>query len=247
MKGLSDIQRSGQAREEEANKLRKDAESKAADLERSLVEAKGEIAMLTHEKSSLKENLDANKQELLEADKLMDNLKREVDKMKSDVNNQMSKLQLEKELRARSDEKEQQERNERIALSAQMVAMTKDHAQIEAQLREANEALDCKWQEKLETQNHLFKLKDDELSEAMETIAGLEGEITSLKQALNEQKSIAHAKSAEEISRLKGEINVLKERMKLEEQRALSAGVASKEHVKKLESQIIECQSERRR
>jgi len=247
MKGLGDIQKSGQAREEEANKLRKDAEMKSSELDKNVTELKGEISMLIHSKEVTEDILKSTKAETVRSEEAMFELKSNIEEIKKDLISQSSQLQLEKELRGRSDQKEQEERNERIALSAQMVAMTKEHAQVEAQLREGNESLDRKWNERLEHHNKSFSFKEKELSEAKEIIARLEAEIESLKQALSDQKSIAHAKSAEEISRLKGEINFMKERSRTEEKRRFSVGVVNAQQVKHLESQVVECQSERRR
>jgi len=247
MKGLGDIQKIGQAREEEANKLRKEAEQNVAELERKLAIATGEVKMISHEKSTLMDSVQTGKQNLVEAHKTINKMKLEVDALTDSLNENLSQVKIERELRARSEEKERDEKNERIALSAQMVAMTKEHALSEAKLKEMNESSERQWKLVTEKKEQLLEEKEKCLNEAKEHIAGLEGEIISLKHALNDQKSIAHAKSAEEISRLKGEINMLREKLRFEEQKCVSTEVANLEKVKLLEAQVVECQSERRR
>ena len=76
-------------------------------------------------------------------------------------------------MRSFSDQKEREERNERIALSAQMVAMTKEHAQMETQLNEAELVLEGKWQEQLEVKEEEYRLKEEECAQAREIIVRL--------------------------------------------------------------------------
>ena len=58
MKSIREMQSSGQNREEEANKLRREAEAKVAELEKTLAVTRGELNVFTHEKSSLKDSLE---------------------------------------------------------------------------------------------------------------------------------------------------------------------------------------------
>lgn len=208
---------------------------------------KGELNVFNHERSTLKETLDTAKNERLAALKQLDEMKVQVDELKTDLNSTMSQLTLEKELRARSEQKEREERNERIALSAQMVAMTKEHAHMETSLNEAKEVEESKWRKELKQQEERFEAKEAELVKAGEVIAGLNGEIDALKEALQNEKSAAVAENAEEMSKLRAEIGVLHEKLKAEEYRNEASGLANQEKVLKLEKQIREGQAERRR
>jgi len=247
MKGISDIQRSGQEREVEANASRKAAEEKSAELESIVAKIRGENSMLEYEKCSLKESLEHAKAELAAAEGSIHKLKAEISADRSGITSLESKLEIERELRSRAEDKESEERRERVACSAQMVAMTQEHARVEAQLKESNEGLERQWREKLAAQMEVFKKKENELLEEKEINTALEGELTSLKQALNDEKNKENAKSAEEIGRLNGEINVLKERLKAESEKSMSLGQATAEQVAALEAQIREGQAERRR
>mmetsp|Transcript_15076 Transcript_15076/g.18384 ORF Transcript_15076/g.18384 Transcript_15076/m.18384 type:complete len:1089 (-) Transcript_15076:257-3523(-) len=247
MKSISVMQATSQAREEEANRLRREAETKVTDLEKAVAVTKGELNVFNHERSTLKETLDTARTERVAALNSLDEMKGRVDDLKTDLNATLSQLTLEKELRSRSEQKESEERNERIALSAQMVAMTKEHAHMETSLNEAKEVEESKWIKELEIQKEIYKAKENELVQANEKIAGLYGEIEALKVALTQEKSSAFAENAEEMSKLNAEISILKEKLKAEENRNEAAGVATQQKVVKLEQQVREGQAERRR
>jgi kinesin family protein C1 len=247
MKSINEMQASSKAREEEANESRRTAERKVGELEKSIATTKGELNVFNHERTTLKETLDTAKSERLAALQSLDEMKTKVDDMKTDLNATMSQLTLEKELRSRSEQKEREERNERIALSAQMVAMTKEHAQMETSLNEAKEVEESKWRKQLQAEDEKFKAKEQELIMTGETIAGLRGEIQALKESLQDEKSAAVAENAEHMSKLNAEINVLNEKLRMEEQKNEANGIASQEKVLKLEKQIRDGQAERRR
>merc|ERR1719148_556181 len=212
MKSIRDIQTTGQSREEEANNLRRDAESKVSGLETKLAVTTGELNVYTHEATSLQENLDSAKEERGIAITSLEALKAKVDNLKSDLNSTTSNLTLEKELRTRSDQKEREERNERIALSAQMVSMTKEHAQMESHLNDAKEVVEGKWRKQLDAQDQQYQEKEAELAMTRETIVGLNGEIGALQISLQNEKSVAVNEAAEEASKLTAEINILKDK-----------------------------------
>ena len=101
-----------------------------------------------------------------------------------------------------------------------MVAMTKEHAQMETQLNEAEEVLEGKWQEQLEVKEEEYRLKEEECAQAREIIVRLKWEIDALKVSLKNEKSVAVAEAASEMSKLIVDISVLKERIRTEEIKA---------------------------
>merc|ERR1719330_377913 len=125
--------------------------------------------------------------------------------------------------------------------------MTKEHAHMETSLNEAKEVEESKWRKELENQQRQYEDKEKELKQAGEKIAGLNGEIEALKEALQNEKSVAVAENAEAMSKLNAEINVLHEKLKAEELKNEANGMANQEKVAKLEKQIREGQAERRR
>lgn len=247
MKGLGDIQKSGQEREEKANLLRIAAEDKAGEIEVLLTEAKGENSILIHEKKTMQENLNKFHVDIESLEETIYALKEEIQNQKEERNSKETNLQIEKELRNRAESKEKEERNERIALSAQMVAMTKEHAQIEAQLKEVNDSQERHWEEKLAEEKEKIREKENESSQMKETITCLEGERSSLMESLSAKKNMADAKNVEEIGRLNGELSVLNTRLKESEKRATSSGLLSAEQIKSLHDELREGQAERRK
>jgi len=247
MKSIQDIQKQAQKREEEANKQRRDAEGKVSELDKALALTKGELNVFNHERSTLKDTLDSAKQERLTALEKLDNMKLKVDDLKADLSSTMSQLTLEKELRARSEQKEREERNERIALSAQMVAMTKEHAYMETNLTESKDVMETKWRQQVEAEASKLTQKQAELNEANERMIGLGGEINAMKLALKDEKNSAHAENATEMGKLASEIEIMKERLRTEEMRSRQLGVSSQSQVEDLEKALREGQAERRR
>jgi len=236
MKGLSDIQKAGQAREEELKGQKKVVEAKVNEIENEVSELRSEISILQHEQASSKE--------------IIENLKRDKDESlvyKEQCNDHLAALQVEKELRARAEAKELEERNERVAYSAQMVAMAKEHACSEAQLRESNDSQDRKWREKSEMQENIHSHLQENNNNLQEKIIANEAELKNLVAALNDKKSMADSKSIEEIGRLTGEINVFKERLKTADQKVTEVGICSAGRIQTLEVQLRESHVERRR
>merc|ERR1719330_746260 len=125
--------------------------------------------------------------------------------------------------------------------------MTKEHAHMETSLNEAKEVEESKWRKELENQQRKYEDKEKELVQAGERIAGLNGEIEALKEALQNEKSAAVAENAEEMSKLNARINVLHEKLKAEEYKNEANGIASQEKVAKLEKQLNDGKAERRR
>jgi len=246
-KALQGVQQSGQAREEEANKLRKEAEEKATEMERLYTDARHQISRLTDEKETLAVSLETTKSELAAAEETIQGLKDEIAEQKTAMSSHTSQVEVEKELRARAEHNAEEERRERKATSAQMVAMTSEHAKAEAQWLEASQSTERELQGQLDAQARTLKEKEEEIRSAKEVISSLEGERNSLKTALNEERTMAEARNVEEVSRLKGEVNLLNKRLEDEEERAKEEGVVTKSQLLDLEEQLRESQAERKR
>merc|ERR1712038_569698 len=118
---------------------------------------------------------------------------------------------------------------------------------METSLNEAKEVEESKWRKKFEDQEGKYHEKEEELKQAGEKIAGLNGEIEALKEALQNEKSVAVAENAEAMSKLNAEINVLHEKLKAEELQNEANGIAASEKVAKLEKQLNDGKAERRR
>lgn len=247
MASITEIQTAGQRREEEANRQRKEAERKVSELEKTLAITKGELNVFNHERSTLKDTLESARKERAVALKSLDDMKSTVNELKTDLNATMSQLTLEKELRARSEQKEREERNERIALSAQMVAMAKEHAHMESKVKDSTDTIERNWSKQIEDEQKKLASKEFELKQAQEKISGLHGEIEALRDALKNEKNAVNAESIEEIAKLKSEVAILKEKLKSKEMEARMSSVATQEKVQELEKAVRDGQAERRR
>ena len=102
MKSISDIQRTAQDREQEVHQLRKDAE------DRALVSEK-KVLLLNVENQSLERALDETKANCVTREDTIQELQNQVSDSKIDSAQFTSQLQLERDLRARSEEKEKEE------------------------------------------------------------------------------------------------------------------------------------------
>lgn len=247
MMSIGDIQRSAQAREDEANIARKTAEEKFYQASDSMAKLREEISALKHGNSTLEKSLEVVKNDLTAARQSIDILRDERQAQNSELTAHLAHLRVETELRTRAEEKEIEERRERIALSAQMVAMTKEHARMETQLREEKENSERVWKEKIEEQHNVCGDLRKTILALKEDVCALEGERSSLKEALNEKKNMADAQVVEENGRLRGEINVLKDRLVAAGQQAVSNGVANAEQLRQLQQNLREAHVERRR
>ena len=246
-KALQGVQQSGQAREEEANKLRKEAEEKATEMERLYTDARHQNSTLANEKDKLAQSLESTKSDLAAAEETIQGLKDEIVEQKTAMSSHTSQVEVEKELRARAEHNAEEERRERIATSAQMVATTLEHSKAEAQWLEVSQSTERELREQLNAQARTLKEKEEEIRSAKEAISSLEGERNSLKTALNEERTMAEARNVEEVSRLKGEVNLLKKRLEDEEERAKEEGVVTKSQLLDVEKQLRDSQTERKR
>jgi len=239
-KGISDIQRSGLERENEIQNLRKEAEAKAAKAEKIAAETREQFLSLSYEKKSLEQELKALKSAITDHESTIHSLHQDLARAQTEI-------ALEKELRSKAEEKENDERSERIALSAQIVAVTQDHAQSEAKLREAMEIMERDLCQKHREATEEAQEVASELESALDKITVLESQHKSLREALSEQTTVVLATKEEEIGRLKGEVKVLKERLKCEEDKLHSVGLTSEARVNELEDLIRQGEHERRK
>ena len=240
MRNISDMQRTAQDREKEFHLMRKDAEDRALESEKKLLS-------LNVEKESLEKVLDETKAGNMKSDSTIQELNQQLSESKISFAQLTSQLQLEKDLRAKCEIKEVEERNERVAVSAQLLALTKEHSKAETQLRDDMEKLEESWIAKYNAAVEESDTKDEKLNECREEIASLEVERVSLKQALSEQKTALDTSREEEIGRLKGEVTALQERLKSEVEHLQNDGAVSAQRVRELEENIRKSEVERKR
>ena len=246
-KGLQQMQQSGLAREEEEKELRKTAEEKASDMERLYTEARHDISVIETEKCSLAKLLETTKSSLANAENVIRKIKDDIAQQKAAAASLRSQIDVEKELRIRAEEVADEERRERVAASAQMVAMTQESAMAEAAWIERSHSTEKQLRQQNKCQESALKDIEAELGKAKEAVSSLKGERESLKRALNEEQNSAQTRNVEEVGRLMVEISALKKRLEAEEERESKAGDVTRTRLLLLEEQLRESQAERNR
>ena len=109
----------------------------------ALTEGKNKFVHCAVDSDNLQENMDTVREKHGDALISLKALEAKVDNLKADMNSTTSNLTMKKDLQSCSDLKERGGRNECIALSVQMVLMTKEHAQMESHLNDAKEVVKC--------------------------------------------------------------------------------------------------------
>eukprot|EP01041_Mallomonas_annulata_P000865 gene865-1687_t len=205
---LSEVQKQSS---EERTSLRKEistAQEKLQGMEyekhvltSSLATAKDEVAVCGRDIAALRD-LNTNLQHQLAS---------------SEANNETAKdailqLVVERELRSRSEVREESERRERIAACAQLLATQTD---CEYRIREIQTKLHGELEVlrlELQTCNESKRLYEDECRQQCDLVTGLTSEIRELKRALEHAE--ANHESAEQLGRVTGELEVLRRHLK---------------------------------
>eukprot|EP00957_Ditylum_brightwellii_P034249 2597039-Ditylum_brightwellii.AAC.1 len=84
-------------------------------MERSLAEAKEKLAAIDVEQKTTQGTVESIKKELMESRDLIVEMKNREKLLKSDLNTAGAQLKVEQELRTRSEQKENEEKTERVA------------------------------------------------------------------------------------------------------------------------------------
>jgi len=198
MKSIGDIQRSGQDREQEVANQRKVAEERAAAAESQIVECREKLLSLGHEKKTLEDALESSKTVCTTHKSTIANLQKETADSKIETVQHDS-------LRAKAEEKSNEERAERIALAAQLNTKLQEHAQSEKQLRESMETTERSLNDHLRLKEEESKTKDAEIAACREKLLSLGYEKKSLEEVLeaSEAECTAHEST---ISNLQKEV-----------------------------------------
>jgi len=211
LKSFADMQRSAQEREGELRQAGKDgeervlrAEAKAAELEGEVGRLRTEVAASAGEAAALKVELAAKREEL----KAQASADQEARAALQEVR---ASLAVEKELRARAEGKEAEERQERVAANAQLLAMQQAHAvEMEGQRAEKVEALKESERRAQEGEaERVLLLKENR--DAQEAALTLESELKTLRRALGEAES--RTEQLQELAQVSGEAEVLRHRL----------------------------------
>jgi len=245
LKYFADMQRSAQEREGELRQAGKDgeervlrAEAKAAELEGEVGRLRTEVAASAGEAAALKVELAAKREEL----KTQASADLEARAALQEVR---ASLAVEKELRARAEGKEAEERQERVAANAQLLAMQQAHAvEMEGQRAEKVEALKESERRAQEGEaERVLLLKENR--DAQEAALTLESELKTLRRALGEAES--RSEQLQELAQVSGEAEVLRHRL-LEADKDREMGAKKyRQQVAELEKAVLEGEVQRRK
>lgn len=201
--------------------------------------AQSRVHLLEEERLSLTSQLATKKEEVFSQSKEVQQLREQIATLDASimvkegearaVKDIVTQLEVEKELRVRCEVREENERRERTAATAQLLATQSECIQ---RVKEVEEKKEAAVAELKTAHEQLVKERDDAVEESRREAgraAGLEKEIQQLHVEL--ENSSANHKAAEEVSRITGELEVMRRR--------LGEMSSSQEHQSALEARKI--------
>jgi kinesin family member C1 len=243
---LSSMQEYQRNFSEERSTLRSDLsglQSRLSQLEEQRVEDKFEVATKREELQNSIKEIASLKETLASVQNALAEREKELVESRAS----MMQLGIEKEMRMRSEMREESERNERISACAQLLATQYDCAN---RLKESDEKFKSSV-ESLQEQIGESKLRwETECSNnqmLIEKIAILEGEINQYKHALENAHANANYEAVAELGRVKGEVEVLRKRISELNEHKHAEGNAATHRIRELETQLAEKDVQRRK
>lgn len=199
-----------------------------------LAAKKEELLSLSRECNQVKENYAQLQATLVQREK-------EVEEAKSAT----LQLEVEKEMRIKSELREENERSERIAACAQLVA-TQTECEYRVREIEASSLNEKKsLEEELCKSERRKESLEEENNSLQDQIAGLEGEITELNRAL--QHAEQNHEAVTELSKVKGEVEMYKHRVLELEKTKNSEGQSASNRISELEAELAKRDVQRRK
>lgn len=200
---------------------------------------------LVNELASKKEELIAIHRELSNLESVIPTLKTQATEKEQEAILAKTALEVEKEIRLRSEAKEEQERTERIAACAQLLATqtecTYKVKHLEEKISSERISFDAEM-EKLRSDNKALRNENINYNEVL---ARKDSELSELKHAM--EHAIANHEAVVELGQLKGEIEVLRRRAYEASQLKQSECTATAKRIKELEQQIAHGDAQRRK
>ncbi len=247
MASINQIQQSSQSREDEQKEMKRAVQARLEEVQAELATCKEAVATLTAEKSALESAVSEARTALDSARIEMDELKAEVNEFRTGSSGMEAELRVEKELRSRAEDSAREEKSERVATSAQMMAMTSEHSAAEARLREELERVRAESESTIVDLRAKLEERSNKVEEMQGEVKGLVMERDALKEVMKEKKFAADASSAEEVARLKGALAVLEEKLANAELKSAAMGNKSAGDVKELEDLVVKLKADKRK
>ncbi len=212
-------------------------------LEEQRIEDKAKLASNREEISSTTKEI-ARLAELLE---VAQNTIAQKDKEASVYRDAAVQLEVEREVRARAETREELERTERIAACAQLLATQSDCSNRIKDAEEKAADVVCSLRadlQALQKEREGDALKSEEMNEK---IAVLNGQLSQYKLALENAQAEANHESLAELGQVKGELEVLRRRVVELNELKLHDASASEEKICELKNKVAENDIQRRK
>ena len=213
------------------------------------------VFQLEEQRLANNSELAAKKEELLSVTRECSQAKETMEKMQAtltlkereadDAKIAVMQLGVEKEMRVKSELREENERSERVAACAQLVATQAEceyrvreletHAQGEAKLLQGD----------IQKANEREQILHNENKALQEQIAGLDGQLNELNRAL--QHAEANHEAVTELSKVKGEVEMFKRRVAELEKTKSSEGQNASSRIADLEAELVKRDIQRRK
>ena len=154
-------------------------------------------------------------------------------------------LEVEKDLRVRAEIREENERRERIASTAQLLAVQSECAEKIHRIEEQANTNMATMRQSLREMESAREAAERELSEAHNVAAGRMSEILSLKSEL--EKASVNSEAQEQLASLRGEMEMMKRRLQEKLNFQLAEGNQTAARVRELENQLVDAENQRRK
>lgn len=199
-----------------------------------LAAKKEELHSVTKECAQLKESM-------LKLQDTLSQREKEADEAKVAV----MQLGVEREMRLKSELREENERSERVAASAQLVATQTECEYRIRELEAKAQAQASSLHEEINVAKEQHTLLREENKSMQEQIAGFEGELAELNRAL--QHAEANHEAVAELSKVKGEVEMYKRRVAELEKAKNNEGQSASSRIAELEESLAKGDIQRRK
>ena len=159
----------------------------------------------------------------------------------------MLQLGVERELRAKAEMREKEEKTERIAACAQMAAMSADATHLRVDCAKQLEAQRSALQGQVDAKTVVVADLEKRALHNEEKACGLEGEVEQLRTMLNSADKAANHEAVQQLGKATGELEVLRRRLTSAEAATGLAEGASSMRIQAMEEELKRGESQRRK
>ena len=209
---FSEHQRNAEARDAELRQATGATDEKIQLLEKEKTELMNQLSDFKTKAATDDTQLSAVKEQLKETKDELSNLQEELKNATGDGSRLQNELSTEKALRQRAEVKEEEERRERIAASAQLMAIEQNMGRVQVASQEDVSKIRTEFEAKVAQLETDLAEREGELKDVKVVKSKLEGEVQTLKGAL--EASQANLEEVSQLAKKAGEVEELKQTIK---------------------------------